>query len=202
MTRINFKGTPQGEGFTPIPQGEYLLQVDDVEEGIAKSSGNPKLTVKCSIVDGEYEGRKAFLNFSLAANAGFSLRGLVEAAIPDKVEIAGTDETTERGDELSEVDFDSDDLIGSQFYATASIEEYNGNANNRWKNFRSTSEGPEGEALDEEAPTEAPPARGAGNGNGKSTAAAKPATNGAAKLGSKTATAPAASSRNRERRLG
>lgn len=192
MPKISFKGSEAGEGWSPLPQGDYVLQVEDVAETMS-SNNNEQLKVSCIVVEGNNEGQKCTLWFPLMAKAGFRLRGFVEAAIPDKCEISETDEETERGDKLAEIDFDTDDLIGAQVLCTATIRnDNNGNPQNDFKNFRSAS-GESAEAAEDEAPVAPPPKRNAAPATRTPASNVKPIANKAA---------PAAAPSRERRRLG
>jgi len=56
-------------GFTPLPAGDYIVEIIDVEEGVygpaSANSGKPKLTVQYKVVEPEeFAGRK-FKDFSV-----------------------------------------------------------------------------------------------------------------------------------------
>ena len=50
--------------FTPMPNGWYTVQIDDVEQRTAKS-GNDYLNVRFSVTSGDYVGRKVFERFNI-----------------------------------------------------------------------------------------------------------------------------------------
>ena len=100
MARIPFKaGSPKS--FTPMPKGTYLLVVDSVEEQVSKTSGNPMLKITHLVEDHPtYSGRKVIRFMSLSAKATFRLRAMLEAAIPDKVDVTETDDKDEEGNPI------------------------------------------------------------------------------------------------------
>lgn len=57
--------TPEDTGFEVLPKGEYPAIVDELEFGESKS-GNPMITVKFKITEGEYENRVLFDYWVLA----------------------------------------------------------------------------------------------------------------------------------------
>jgi hypothetical protein len=137
MARIPFQaGTPKT--FTPMPKGTYCLRIDDVEEQTSKSN-NPMLKITHLVEDhATYAGRKVIRFFSLSPKATFRLRAMLEAAIPDKVEIVESGDTNDDGDPLFNVDFDTDDLIGAAYYADAIVkyDKERDQENNEWRNER------------------------------------------------------------------
>ena len=54
-----------GEGFAPLPPGEYTAYVDASERKYTKDGGGEYLATTWLIHGGEYEGRKVFCNFNL-----------------------------------------------------------------------------------------------------------------------------------------
>lgn len=58
--------------FENIPKGVYLAEVDEATFGMSQSSGQPMITMKWKIAEGEYEGRTMFhyLSFSPKAISG------------------------------------------------------------------------------------------------------------------------------------
>lgn len=53
---FDLDGVEEDKGFELIPKGKYPAIVDEVEFG-ESSTGNPMLTIKYKITEGEYEGR-------------------------------------------------------------------------------------------------------------------------------------------------
>lgn len=169
MPKISFRGAQStgGGGFTIYPAGTYTLQIDAVEETKSKA-GNPQLKVSCHIADGgQYDGEKVTLWYPLLPQAGFRLRALIEATIPDKAEFIETDENDARGNPIAEIDFDTDDLIGEQFVADAKVGQNDkGGDRNDWVNERplpgsaadlaaqATDEGAGDEGAEDAAPVE------------------------------------------------
>jgi hypothetical protein len=58
--------------FENIPKGTYLAEIDEASYGMSQSSGQPMLSVKWKIAEGEYAGRTLmqFLSFSQKALPG------------------------------------------------------------------------------------------------------------------------------------
>lgn len=58
--------------FENVPKGVYLADIDEASYGMSQSSGQPMITVKWKIAEGEYEGRTLFqfLSFSQKALSG------------------------------------------------------------------------------------------------------------------------------------
>jgi hypothetical protein len=135
MPRIAFQGT-QGGGFVPFPDGTYQLQVDSVEEKMS-SKGKPQLLIKCIIMsDDQYNGKKTTLFYSLDPAAGWRLRNLCEAIIPDEFELVETGEKDDNGRAIAACEFDTDDLIGKEFLCDCTTRLFNGENRNNWQNER------------------------------------------------------------------
>lgn len=123
MARIPFKATAS-QTFSLLPKGTYLLRILDVEEKQSKNN-QAMLQIKHEIESNdEYNGRTVMRWFMAEGAASFRLRALCETVIPDKVEVVELDEVDEKGNKLSSVDFDTDDLIGQAYYAEC-IQKYN-----------------------------------------------------------------------------
>lgn len=58
--------------FENVPKGNYLAEVDECTYGLSQSSGQPMLTFKWKIVEGEYANRTLFhfVSFSQKALSG------------------------------------------------------------------------------------------------------------------------------------
>jgi hypothetical protein len=119
MIKLDFSEV-QGGDFEPIPEGDYLVEIEEVKEK-ESNSGNQMLQMKFNVVEGEYEGRKIFDNYVLTQKALWKLKNLFVALEKDVSGIA---------------EFDPKDLEGMKFLATVTIEEYQGNENNRIKKHK------------------------------------------------------------------
>ena len=96
-----------GGNFEPIPAGDYVVEIEKVENRTAKS-GNEMLSLTFNVVEGEYEGRKIFDLYVLTEKALWKLKDLLVAV---GVDTEGM------------VDLDVDDLVGEVFTATVEIQE-------------------------------------------------------------------------------
>tara|TARA_Y100000034_G_scaffold126429_1_gene177647 strand:+ start:884 stop:1285 length:402 start_codon:yes stop_codon:yes gene_type:complete len=76
--KIDFSGTDSSTGFDPIPEDRYLLEVVGMEERVS-GSGNPLISTRFKVVEGDHEGRNVFTNFVLTPNSLWNLRGFLEA---------------------------------------------------------------------------------------------------------------------------
>jgi hypothetical protein len=94
-----------GEGFAPeVPPGEYLLSIATVARGTSKK-GNATVIVEFEVADGEYAGKRLKNWYTLTDKAigrVQSLKKAVGATMDDKIR--------------------SDELVGSQLYATVTHE--------------------------------------------------------------------------------
>lgn len=62
-----------------LPEAEYLVEVEDVEQKTSESSGNDYLALTLKVIEGKHEGSKLWHNCSLQPQALFNLRGVLEA---------------------------------------------------------------------------------------------------------------------------
>lgn len=62
-----------------IPEGEYLVEVEDVEQKTSENSGNDYLSLTLVVADGKFKGSKMWHNCSLQPQALFNLRAVLEA---------------------------------------------------------------------------------------------------------------------------
>ena len=63
-----------------LPDGDYLLEIlPSTSVKRAKSSDIPKICWLCSVLEGEYEGDKAYFETSLSPDALWKVLNLVEA---------------------------------------------------------------------------------------------------------------------------
>lgn len=85
--------------FTAIPAGEYQAIFAKYVNGVGKTSGEPKVTLRFAIADGEYEGRVLFSDCSLQPHALFAIKRalLAMGADPEDLEHSiDTDEELDR----------------------------------------------------------------------------------------------------------
>lgn len=128
------KGT--GGDWQPLPKATYDFTVTDVKEKTA-SSGNPNLQVACSVADGQYTGRTANIWYSLLPKSGWKLKMLLEACGVDFNEVELDGEIDEdSGKPLTELQFDTDEIVGKTFTCDVTEGEFEGKANNRFNNER------------------------------------------------------------------
>ena len=112
--KLDFSNVTGGD-YTPIPAGDYTVEVEKVENRTAKS-GNEMLSLTFNVMEGEYEGRKIFDLYLLTEK--------------DLLLAVGVD--TE-----GMVDLDADDLVGEVFVANIEIQQSPGyDAQNRIKRHK------------------------------------------------------------------
>lgn len=108
--RIN---TTEAESLKPIPEDAYpaeVVEIGSVEEG-------PKahyIPVKLSITDGEYAGRSFYQNLPIEGKGAGIFITFVNKAL-------GTDHDV---DDMDNLDFDTDDLMGAEVMINIKNEEY------------------------------------------------------------------------------
>lgn len=81
---IDFTDVEGAGGFTPLPNGRYLLQVTDWELTETKNPGKlpvgtPGIKWEFTVIDGEYENRKLWTNHWIAATTLPFLKGFLAA---------------------------------------------------------------------------------------------------------------------------
>jgi hypothetical protein len=122
--RVNL--TDVGTGFDPIPAGKYRFKVTDgsleTSGEQAKNPGAQYIKWELTVSEGDFEGRKLFLNTSLLPQALFGLKGL----------LAATGSWTE--EELNQdLDFEIADVLGEEVGAIVAQKEYQGDTVNNIK---------------------------------------------------------------------
>lgn len=58
-------GAPPRSGYTPLPAGDYQMEIVESEYGATAKGTGMILKCKAQIVGGEYEGRPFYLNYNL-----------------------------------------------------------------------------------------------------------------------------------------
>ena len=59
MPRVNFADIDDCQDYSPVPDGDYLCSLEEIEEKFSQN-GNEMWVLKWLIIDGKYEGRKIF----------------------------------------------------------------------------------------------------------------------------------------------
>lgn len=124
------------ESQASLPEGDFLFEVEDVEQKTSESSGNDYLSLTFKVAEGEFKGKKVWHNCSLQPQALFNLRGVLEALgfeVPQGV-----------------MELDPADMIGETCGGTVQLEVYEGKKRPRIVEFFSADE------LGDEAEQEAP----------------------------------------------
>jgi len=126
---INVDFTGVEAGGVVVPEDDYLVEVEDVEQKTSDNSGNDYLALTLKIVDGDHKGKKLYHNCSLQPQALFNLRGVLEALgfeVPN-----------------GPMEFDPADMIGQQCGVTVAHETYEGKKKARPIDFFPAEEGAE-----------------------------------------------------------
>lgn len=134
MPRLKWRGS-DSSGWSPLPAGTYNFVIDDFEE-TTSSNNNPQLKLSGHVMDGPHKDKKITDWFVLTDNAGWKLKQLCEAAGVDFVE-EETDQVTDKGKPIFDLDVELDDLVGCAYIADCRVDEYNGRENNKFENYRS-----------------------------------------------------------------
>ena len=113
--KLDFKKIPDVQEFPPIPEGQYLCQLESVEES-ATQTGNEMWTVRFVVEDGPHRGRYLWdrLVFS---DAAFPRVKLFASSLG--IDVSG------------ELDFNPQLVTGRSCYVTVGIEEYEGKQRNK-----------------------------------------------------------------------
>lgn len=112
MSRINL-GVNLAEVETDIvaiPEDRYPVRILESSKIKTSSNGNPMIVWVVQVTEGDYEGRKLFINTSLVPAALFTLKNLVDAA----------------GISFDEDGFELEECFGLEFLADVVVEQYNG----------------------------------------------------------------------------
>lgn len=99
------------QGFKPVPAGEYLVEVANVEVTESKS-GDPMLKVQYKIAEGEYAGRTVFDNIMLDYHNKDTREQVMAYAQRDLEVLLGQEMTGKQN-------LSTEDLVGAQ--ATAVV---------------------------------------------------------------------------------
>lgn len=152
---VDFSDT---ESQASLPEGDFLFEVDEVEQKTSENSGNDYLSITFKVAEGEFKGKKVWHNCSLQPQALFNLRGVLEALgfeVPQGV-----------------MELDPADMIGETCGGTVQLEVYEGKKRPRIVEFFSAEE--LGEETEE-------PAKPAAKASKKAEPAEEPAAKPAAK---------------------
>lgn len=132
---VNFTDVETSD-FDVLPSGSYQARITDGEiresGPNAKNPGSQYINWEFTISEGEFEGRKQWTNTSLLPQALFGLKGLLKATGQfDDDEIEG------------EMNFEIDDVIGSEVTIVVGQKMYDGEKRNEVKRVK-----PAGESKD------------------------------------------------------
>lgn len=117
LIRVNFEGVQTGGGGRLLPEGTYSFELEELEEEVGQDSGEPYLKGTFKVAEGEYEGTKAWDNFSLQPQALWKLRSFLESA--------------GYATEDAEMELDPDELIGLVGTADIIHEDYKNKTKHR-----------------------------------------------------------------------
>lgn len=115
--KVDFTGVSTEGGGRLLPEDTYKFEVKEVTQETSDKSGEDYLAFTFEVVDGEFEGTKAWDNMSLQPQALWKLRSFMEAA----------GEETEDG----EMEIDPQDFVGLVVQANVIHEPYKGKEKHR-----------------------------------------------------------------------
>ncbi len=127
MPAINFANVQ--DSFEPLPDGTYNAVLGEVEVRTSQK-GDPYLNFTFNLTD-EYEGRKAWRNFSLLPQSLWSVKAAMVALGASRDELSGSFETPEDFAEYCS------QYIGQSCRIELAIKEFNGKFNNDVKKVMS-----------------------------------------------------------------
>jgi hypothetical protein len=134
--RVDFSGTEVGN-FDAIPAGSYVAKVTggELREAgeNAKYPGSQYINWEFTIQEGEYTGRKQWTNTSLREGALFGLKELLAAT--GKFDVDG------------DLDFDIEDVIGSDVRISVRVKDYKGEAQNEVRRVKALDAAESGSSL-------------------------------------------------------
>lgn len=113
MPRVNLS-VKEAQSFAPIPDGTYPAEVTDFSD-VQQGPKSSYITAELTINDGEHSGRKMFTNLPLEGKGAGITANFIAKCTGNEVEV---------GEDAEDLDFDTDDLIGSQVQIVIKNEEY------------------------------------------------------------------------------
>lgn len=131
LIKVDFTGVTTEGGGRLLPEEQFKFEVKDVEQEVGADSGEPYLKMTFEVVDGEFEGTKAWDNMTLQPQGLWKLRGFMEAAGLETVD--------------GEMDIDPDELIGLVVLGNVIHEKYKNKDKHRIDSYESV-DGPAAEA--------------------------------------------------------
>lgn len=119
--KVNFKGVEAGGGGRLLPEDTYLFEIEDVEVKTGEDSGEPYFAFTLKVAEGEFEGTKAWDNFSLQPQALWKLRGLMETLEMEVID--------------GEMDLDPDEFAGMMVKGDVIHEDWKGKPKHRVNSY-------------------------------------------------------------------
>lgn len=129
MRVTNLKDVKEGGNYELIPKGRYDLMIVGADEKIAKTSGNPYISLKVKVMNEDQKGNVAWTNLN-GNEVGLSiLKSILVYNNSPLAELEG------------DVDFDPASLVGMKISANIDQEKgQDGNFRNNVKGFKAVSE--------------------------------------------------------------
>ncbi|MFH1680734.1 MAG: DUF669 domain-containing protein [Candidatus Eisenbacteria bacterium] len=93
MKRIDFRQVANVDEYAPVPQGQYLVEIEEAEEDTTRN-GDERITLRLRVLDGEHAGAAIFDRIYFSPRALPRLKHLLGAVGVD------TDQDLEVGPEL------------------------------------------------------------------------------------------------------
>jgi hypothetical protein len=125
----------EGGNWEPLPEGDYTVQIDQVEFGTNKTSDLPHMMVKGHVVGGAHADKKVTIFYSGSVKSLWKTQALLDAAeVSYEKATAGVDED---GTAMETVEFDDEDLLGCEVTFYVSQRDHQGKMQNDFNKERS-----------------------------------------------------------------
>lgn len=124
VIKVDFRGV---ETSSSIPEGDYEIEIEEVEVKTSDRSGEDYLAFTFVITDGQYAGKKLYHNCSLQHQALFNLLNLFDAIGMDREDV---------------VEFEPESLLEMTCGCSTTVEMYEGRKKSRIAEFYSLDDEP------------------------------------------------------------
>lgn len=161
MPKVGFRAS-EGEGWEPLPDATYDIQIDDVEETTSNNE-NPQIKVSGHVAsEGPHTDKKTTDWFVMTDKSGWKLKMLVDACNID-YEATETGETNDKGKPIEDIEFELEDLVGCVYRCDVTTRTWQGRKSNNFANHRSpkaskADKGDDGDKGDEKPAEDKPTA--------------------------------------------
>lgn len=124
----------EGGNWEPLPEGDYTVQIDQVEFGTNKNTDTPHMMVKGHVVSGAHADKKVTIFYSGSPKSLWKTTALLDAAEVTYEKVTAGDDTD--GTALETVEFDDEDLLGCEITYYVSQRDHQGKTQNDFNKER------------------------------------------------------------------